>query len=320
MTKPTVLLITPMLPVIRTMLDERFDLVALADAEDREARIDEVADSVRAIAMFADGRVDGALMDRLPKLEIVSVFGVGYDGVDAKEAARRGIMVTNTPDVLTDEVADTAMGLTIMTVRRLGAAERYLRAGEWPVKGPFPLTKGSLVGATMGILGLGRIGRAVADRATAFGLTIAYHGRSRQDVPYTYYDSPAALAEASDILMVATPGGADTRHLVDADVLKALGENGYLINIGRGSTVDEDALVAALETGTIAGAGLDVFTKEPQVPEALMARDDVVLLPHVASASWPTRTAMGQLMVDNLSTWFDTGGVLTPVAETPPRA
>ncbi|MEW5425153.1 2-hydroxyacid dehydrogenase [Amorphus sp. 3PC139-8] len=317
MTQPTVLLLTPMLPVTRAALDDRFDLVALADAEDKEARLAKVADRVRAIAMFADGRVDGALMNRLPKLEIVSVFGVGYDGVDAAEAARRGILVTNTPDVLTDEVADTAMALTIMTVRRLGAAERYLRAGQWTAKGPFPLTPGSLVGATMGILGLGRIGRAVAARASAFGLKIAYHGRSRQDVPYAYYDSPAALAEASDILMIATPGGAETRHLVDADVLKALGSRGYLVNIGRGSTVDETALAAALEAGTIAGAGLDVFAEEPQVPEALLGRDDVVLLPHVASASLPTRTAMGQLMVDNLSAWFESGRVLTPVPETP---
>lgn len=316
MSKPTVLMTTPMLPAIVEALNARFETLWLPGASDPEAVIADAADRVRAIGMFPTGRVDGAFMDRLPKLEIVAVAGAGYEGVDVAAARDRSVMVTNAPDALTAEVADVAMALIVMTVRKLAAADAYLRAGRWEAEGPMKLSSGSLVGARLGILGLGRIGHAVAKRAEAFGLTIAYHGRTRQQgVAYAYHDSPEALAEACDILLVATPGGGETRHIVDAQLLKALGPTGYLVNIGRGSAVDEAALVAALEAGTIAGAGLDVYEDEPRVHPGLIPLENAVLLPHLASGSVPTRTAMGQAMFDNLDAWFETGKPLTPVAE-----
>lgn len=316
MAKPTVLMITPMLPPIAAQLEERFDPLWLPGAPDREAVLARAADMARGIGMFPSGGVDAALMDRLGKLEIIAVAGAGYEGVDVPAAKARDILVTNAPDALTGEVADVAMALIVMTVRRLAAADAYLRAGKWEAEGPMPISPGSLRGGTLGILGLGRIGRAVAHRAEAFGLKIAYHGRTRQeDVAYAYHESPEALAEASDILLAATPGGSETRHIIGAGVLEKLGPKGYLVNIGRGSAVDEAALVAALEAGTIAGAGLDVYEEEPRVHPGLVAREDVVLLPHLASGSVPTRTAMGQAMVDNLAAWFDTGRPLSPIAE-----
>lgn len=316
MSKPTVLMTTPMLPAIVEALNARFETLWLPGASDPDAVIAGAADRVRAIGMFPTGKVDGAFMDRLPKLEIVAVAGAGYEGVDVAAARYRSVMVTNAPDALTAEVADVAMALIVMTVRKLAAADAYLRAGRWEAEGPMKLSSGSLVGARLGILGLGRIGHAVAKRAEAFGLTLAYHGRTRQQgVAYAYHDSPEALAEACDILLVATPGGGETRHIVDARLLNALGPSGYLVNIGRGSAVDEAALVAALEAGTIAGAGLDVYEDEPRVHPGLIPLENAVLLPHLASGSVPTRTAMGQAMFDNLEAWFETGRPLTPVAE-----
>jgi lactate dehydrogenase-like 2-hydroxyacid dehydrogenase len=256
-------------------------------------------------------------MAALPALEIVANFGVGYDSVDVAAAAAKGIIVTNTPDVLTEEVADVALGLLLMAARELSASERFLRDGKW-LGGPYPLTPGTLRGRTLGILGLGRIGQAIARRAEAFGLKVAYH--NRREVPdsgLTYYPTLLALAEAVDTLMIVVPGGAATYHLVNADVLKALGPNGILINIGRGTTVDEAALVQALNDGTILAAGLDVFETEPCWPKELIDAPRAVLLPHVGSASVATRAAMGQLMVDNLASWFADGKPLTPVAETP---
>lgn len=270
---------------------------------------------VRGVAATG-GTVDAALMDRLPDLEIVANYGVGYDNIDAAEAGRRGIVVTNTPDVLNEEVADTAMGLLLAAVRRLPEADAYLRAGRW-LQAPFPLTA-TLRGRRMGVVGLGRIGKAIARRAEAFGIAVSYHGRRRQpDVPYAYHPTLVGMAEAVDILMVITPGGAETRHLVDANVLKALGPEGVLINVARGSVVDERALIEALRNRTILTAGLDVFENEPQVPPELIAMEHVVLLPHVGSASVHTRNAMGQLVVDNLASWFEGRGPLTPVPETP---
>ncbi|WP_185983659.1 2-hydroxyacid dehydrogenase [Aureimonas mangrovi] len=260
--------------------------------------------------------VPAKLMDALPNLEIVANFGVGYDGVDANHAASKGIMVTNTPDVLTEEVADTALGLTLMTLRDLGRAEQYLRAGRWESDGPFPLTQTTLRGRTAGIMGLGRIGLAIATRLEAFGVRVAYHNRTkRDDVAYAYHDTLKSLAEAVDLLVIAAPGGASTDKAVDAEVLKALGPKGVLINIGRGTTVDEEALIVALKDGTIQAAGLDVFEKEPKVPQGLLDAPNAVLLPHVASASRHTRKAMGDLLVENLKLWFSGQDVVTPVAE-----
>jgi lactate dehydrogenase-like 2-hydroxyacid dehydrogenase len=255
-------------------------------------------------------------MDALPNLEIVANFGVGYDNVEVAEAAKRGIVVTNTPDVLNEEVADTAMGLLLAAVRQIPQADRYLRAGRWPEK-PYPLTA-SLRGRKAGILGLGRIGKTIAQRLETFGITVAYHGRSQQaDVPYAYYPTLVGLAEAVDILIVIIPGGSSTYRIVNAEVLKALGPDGILINVARGTVVDEPALIEALRSGTILTAGLDVFEHEPTVPQELIDMEHVVLLPHVGSATVHTRNAMGQLVADNLVSWLSGNGPLTPVAETP---
>jgi lactate dehydrogenase-like 2-hydroxyacid dehydrogenase len=262
---------------------------------------------IRAIATAGgDAPLDEAYIRQYPRLEIIASFGVGYDHIDAKAAGRLGIIVTNTPGVL-DEV------------RQLPQAERYLRAGQWAAKGAYPLTP-SLRGRTVGILGLGRIGRAIATRISAFGLDVVYHGRHPQaDVPYRYYPSLIDMAKASDVLIVVAPGGPGTRQIVNANVLKALGPNGVLINIARGSLVDEKALIEALTTGKILAAGLDVFENEPNVPEELIALDNAVLLPHVGSASVKTRQAMAECVVENLFAWADGKPPLTPVPETPWR-
>ena len=314
MEKPTILILTPVMSLIREGCAARFDTLELGPDDDPSA-LSGRADRIQGLVV-AGRTVDAALIDRLPALEIVSSFGVGYDNVDAKHAASRGVVVTNTPDVLTEEVADTAFGLLLMTVRQLPQAERHLRAGRWRERN-FPLSEATLRDRSLGILGLGRIGKAIARRAEAFGMPVSYHGRSRQaDVPYRYYDNLLDMARDVDTLMVVAPGGAATRHIVNAQVLEALGPRGILINVGRGTVVDEQALIRALENRTILSAGLDVFEDEPNVPEALLAMEHVVLLPHVGSASVHTRRAMGQLVVDNVVSWFEKGEALTPVPET----
>ncbi len=271
---------------------------------------------IRAIALAGHVRADEAYMRRYPDLEIISSFGVGYDHIDAKAAARRGVVVTNTPGVLDDEVADTALGLMLMTVRQLPQAERYLRAGLWP-KGAYPLTP-SLRGRTVGIVGLGRIGKAIATRVGGFGLDVVYHGRNPQaGVAYRYYPSLVDMAKASDILIVVAPGGPGTRHIINREVLEALGPDGVLVNIARGSLVDESALIEALRTGKILAAGLDVYENEPNVPAELIALPNAVLLPHVGSASVKTRQAMAECVVGNIFAWADGKPPLTPVPETP---
>lgn len=262
--------------------------------------------------------VDAALLDRLPKLEIIASFGVGYDHIDAAAAGRRGVVVTNTPDVLTEEVADTALGLLIGTVRQLPQAERYLRAGKWR-EANFPLSP-SLRDRSVGIYGMGRIGRAIARRLDAFGVPVAYFSRTAHaDVPYPYHPDLVALARNVDTLIAIAPGTPETRAAINAEVLAALGPRGILINVARGSVVDEPALIEALKTGTILSAGLDVFADEPNVPAELIAMEHVVLLPHVGSAALYTRQAMAQLTIDNLVSWFEGRGPLTPVPETPWR-
>lgn len=312
-----ILMLGPMMSIVQQGLEEKLTLHRYWEIEDKDAFLAEKATAIRGLATGGHVAVTKDIIDQFPNLEIVSNFGVGYDSVDAQYASERNVIVTNTPDVLTNEVADTAMGLVLMTIREFAATERYLRAGKWLEK-PFPLTKGTLAGKTMGILGLGRIGKAIAKRAEAFGIKVAYHGRNKQaDVDIPYYASLKDMAEAVDILMIVVPGGAATHHIVNADILKALGPDGYVINIGRGTAIDEPALIEALQNGTIQSAGLDVFEKEPKVPQALIDMDHVVLLPHVGSASIHTRDGMGQLVVDNLVTWFESGKVVTPVAETP---
>ena len=311
------LLPLPLLPLTMEALDREFTVHRLWQVDDKDAMIARLAPTTRFVAAGGHAGIDGALMDRMPGIEIVANFGVGYDTIDVKAAEQRGIIVTNTPDVLNEDVADIAIGLLIATVRELPQADRYLRSGQWPAAN-YPLTRATLRGRSLGIAGLGRIGKAIAKRAEAFGLSIAYYGRSRQDdVAYAYHDSILSLAKAVDTLVLILPGGPATRNLVNAEVLEALGPNGILINVARGTVVDEPALIEALRKGTILSAGLDVFAEEPKVPEALIAMDNVVLLPHVGSATQHTRAAMGQLLVDNLTSWRDGKGPLTPVPETP---
>ena len=302
-------------------LASRYTLHKLWEAPDEDALLREIAPRIDVIvtagSILASGKtfaVDGAFMSRFPALKLVANHGVGYDTIDAAWAAQHGVMVTNTPDVLTEETADTGFGLLLNTVRQFPAAERWLRDGKW-VTGPFQLTA-TLRDKTLGVLGLGRIGKAIARRAEAFGLKIAYSGRSRQEgVSYPFYASPRELAAACDILLVAAPGGADTRNIVDADVLAALGPDGFLINIARGSLVDEPALIAALKERRIAGAGLDVFAREPHVPAEMLALDNVVLLPHVGSGTHATRAAMAKLLVENVDAYATGTRLPTPVAE-----
>lgn len=274
-----------------------------------------VAPGIRAITGGGESKVPRSLMDQLPALEIVSIMGVGYDGVDVPAALERRIPVTHTPGVLNDEVADLAIGLMLSVARRIPQADQYVRAGRWVKEGAMPLTR-KVSGARLGIVGLGRIGQAIAKRAEAFGMPIAYTARSvKPELPYDFYPTAQALAAQVDFLVVITPGGAGTRHLINADVLKALGPEGYLINVARGSVVDETALVEALQQGVIAGAGLDVFEKEPYVPEALWAMDNVVLTPHIASGTRQTRQAMADLAAGNLQAHFAGQPLLSPVPE-----
>lgn len=313
-TQPLVLVYGPYNADGLAELGRRFDVRHLASRDLGELSEAERGE-VRAVAVA--GHLPNAVVDALPALEIVGHFGVGYDGVDARHAAARGVAVTNTPDVLTEEVADTAVALVLMTVRELHHAEAHARSGEWERKGAYPLTRFSLRGKTVGIMGLGRIGLAIARRLESFGVAIRYHNRSeRTDVAYPYDPSLEALAQSSDILLNVAPGGASTDKAINAGVLRALGPDGILVNVGRGSTVDEPALIDALEQGTIAAAGLDVFADEPRIPERLRNLRNTVLLPHVASASRDTRILMGNLVADNLSRWFAGEPLETPVPES----
>jgi lactate dehydrogenase-like 2-hydroxyacid dehydrogenase len=255
--------------------------------------------------------IDRATIDRLPRLELIACFGVGVDAIDLVAARERGIAVTNTPDVLTGDVADLALGLLLATARRIVAGDRYVRSGAWS-RGPMALAS-RVHGKRLGIVGMGRIGQAIAIRASAFGLQIAYHGPRAKPLPYRFEPDLVALARGVDFLVAACPGGAATRGLVSRAVIEALGAEGLLINIARGSVVDQDALVTALVDGRLGGAGLDVFADEPNVPPALLGLDNVVLQPHQASATAETRAAMGKLVIDNLAAFFAGRPLLTAV-------
>ena len=273
-----------------------------------------VAPKIRAIAASGESKVGADLIAQLPALEVISVMGVGYDGIDVAAAKARGVVVTHTPAVLNDDVADLAIALMLAWSRQLPLADRFVRTGQWP-KGPLPLGR-KMSGARLGIVGMGRIGQAIALRAAAFGMRIAYTARSaKPELPHTYLPSAAALAAQSDYLVVITPGGAATRKLIDAEVLKALGPQGCLVNVARGSVVDEAALIAALQAGTIAGAALDVFENEPNVPQALCEMDNVVLAPHIGSATAQTRHAMADLAFRNLDAKLSGTAPPTPVPE-----
>jgi len=311
----------PNKPIVDNGFSDQYVLHHFETTHDLERLTPEVAAKVRGMAVtYNTVRGDAKTLARFPKLEIVSAFGVGYDHVDAAYACDHNIMVTNTPDVLTEEVADIAMGLLIATLREFVKADRYLRSGLWQTQ-QFPLSVGSLRDRKVGMVGMGRIGQAIARRLDASKVPVVYHSRKPADgVSYKHYPDLTEMAKAVDTLIVIVPGGAGTAKMVNADVMKALGPRGVIINVARGTVVDEQALVAALKSGTILAAGLDVFEKEPNVPDELKTMQNVVLLPHIGSASVVTRNAMDQLVVDNLKAWFAGKLPLTPVAETPAKA
>ena len=312
MTNVEILSLGPFYQPAFALMERDFTVHKLWQANDRDALMAEVRSRIRGVQAMHTNKADAELMDALPKLEIIACFGVGTDGVDLEAARQRGVIVTNTPEVLNECVADLAMGLTVATMRRISLGDRFVRAGSW-LKGALPFAH-KVGGKTMGILGYGRIGKAIAKRAEAFGMHIVYHGRKQQaGVAHKYYASLTEMARDCDVLMAICPGGAATRHIVNAEVLKALGPEGTRINVARGSVVDEQALVKALADGSLGAAGLDVFESEPQVPGALFGMDQVVLQPHVASATHETRMAMGVLTADNLRAHFSGRPVLTPV-------
>jgi len=293
-------------------LQSEFSTHLLADAPDRASFLKQHSSAVRGLATFGPMPVDGKLMDALPKLEIISNFGVGVDAINLDDAKKRKIIVTNTPDVLNECVADTALALVMNTVRKFPQSERYLRAGNWASRGPYPLTT-SLGGKTLGILGLGRIGEAIAKRAAACGMKIRYHNRNRKDVPYPYDPDPATLAKNADVLIVVTPASAETNRIINEKILQALGPEGYVVNIARGSVVDEPVLLRYLQEKKIAGAGLDVYADEPRVPPEFFTLENAVLFPHVGSATVETRKAMGDLQIENLRRHFAGKPVVTRV-------
>lgn len=320
MTKPRLLQTGPILSIVDDNLPRTFDVTMLAPPAEREAQLESIGKDIVAVATgsLTGIKCDAAMLAHFPNLKIVGNFGVGYDSVDAEYCAKHGIILTNTPDVLTEEVADTALGLMIMTVREFGQAERYLRAGRWGREGDYPLTPASLRDRRLGMVGMGRIGQAIAKRAAAFGMPIVYYSRSpKADVPYKYYGNLVEMARDIDILMAITPGGAETKNLINANVLAALGPTGILINMARGSVVDETALLEALKNKTILSAGLDVFWNEPKINPEFFAIENATLLPHLGSASQFTRDGMGQMLVDNLVNFAAGKPPVTPVPETP---
>jgi hydroxypyruvate reductase len=312
-----IIVTAPLPPFLYGPLKADYRCHDYVEAADKPAFLARVGGTVRGLVQGGGTVTPTTLLDALPKLEIISVFGVGYDGVPVDYCRARGLKVTNTPDVLTDDVADVALALIMMTGRGFVRLNRFVQAGGWLKQGPELTTK--LGGATVGIVGLGRIGKAIAERVSALGMHVAYTGRRPQDVPYRFIADLKALAAAVDFLVVACPGGAATRNIVDADVLAALGRKGTLVNIARGSIVDEPALVKALADGTIKAAGLDVFADEPRIPTALLAMDNVVLLPHVGSATHETRKAMGDLCKANLDAWFAGKPLPTLISELAPE-
>jgi lactate dehydrogenase-like 2-hydroxyacid dehydrogenase len=308
----------PQKPTVDDGFSDQFVLHKFESRGDLDRLNPAIAGKIRGAAVtYNSVRGDKTTLSLFPKLEIVSSFGVGYDHIDAAYAQEHNIVVTNTPDVLTEEVADIALGLLIATLREFIKADRYLRSGLWTTQN-FPLSVGSLRDRKVGMVGMGRIGQAIGRRLDASHVPVVYHSRNpAAGVSYKHYPDLIEMAKAVDTLVIIIPGGAATANLINADVLKALGPRGVVINVARGSVVDEQALIAALKSGTILAAGLDVFAKEPTVPDELRAMQNVVLLPHIGSASVVTRNAMDQLVVDNLKAWFAGKAPLTPIAETP---
>jgi hydroxypyruvate reductase len=311
--KPDILMVESMAPEVEAQLDAAYRVYRLYQATDRKALLDAVGPTVRAIVTGGRLGASNDIVDALPRLEIIAINGIGTDAVDLERARARGVHVTTTPDVLTDDVADLALGLMIATARRLCVADRFVRAGQW-LDGGLPLRATQVHGKRLGIFGLGHIGRAVARRAAGFAMPIAYCERHEAtDVAYRFVPDLETLAKDSDFLVIAASAVPSTRGIVNRVVLEALGPAGILVNVARGSVVDEDALVAALAEGRLGGAGIDVFAHEPEVPKALWTMDNVVLLPHVASATIETRRAMADLVLGNLAAHFAGRAPLTPV-------
>ena len=304
MSKPDILELLDVHPGTTAKLDAEYNLHKLWEADDQESVVKKAAPIVKGVVTNGIAGISGELIERLPKLEIVAVLGVGVDSVDLETAKARGVRVSNTPDVLTVGVAELAMAILLDVSRKITWNDRYLREGRWPKEGDPPLSH-SLSGRTLGILGMGRIGQAIAERAKVFGMDIIYGGRSpKPDLAYDFHGDPFALAKAADVLMVSCAGGPATAGLVSAEVIDAVGPEGWLINVSRGSVVDQPALIDALKAGRLGAAGLDVFANEPEVPAALIAMENVVLQPHQGSACVETRDAMGNLVLDNLAAHF----------------
>jgi lactate dehydrogenase-like 2-hydroxyacid dehydrogenase len=311
--KPEILLIESMMPDIEAKLDAEFTVHRLETAPDKDELIARVGPGITGAVTGGGIGVGNALADALPKLEIIAINGVGTDAVDLERARRLGVRVTNTPDVLTDDVADLGIGLMLAASRQIVAGDRFVREGRW-ARGESLKLAHKITGKKLGILGMGRIGRAIGRRAEGFGMQIAYTDiRGFSDLPYRYVASLLELAQESDILIVSVAGGAQSRGIVNRAVMEALGSGGILVNVARGSVVDEPALVAALQAGTLGGAGLDVFADEPNVPPELLAMGNIVLQPHRASATVETRIAMGELVLANLAAHFAGKALLTPV-------
>ena len=321
MSKPPLLSTGPMMPLMVQRLEDAFEVHWLHEIGDVDGFLANEGPRIEAVCTGAHTGVltDAALMERLPSLRVIGNYGVGYDSIDVPEAKKRGVIITNTPDVLTEEVADTTIGLLLMTVRELSKSEAWMRQGQWAATGlDYPFTRGSLRDRSVGLIGYGRIGKAIGRRLEAFGVPISYFGRTRQpDVPYPFFDNLVAMAAAVDTLIAILPGGPATQGIVNAEVLKALGPRGVFINMARGSVVDEAALKAALRDGTIFSAGLDVFLNEPRPDPDLFTIPNLTMLPHVGSGSIYTREKMGNLTVDNLVAYKERKPPLTPVPETP---
>ncbi len=309
--KPDLISLAPLLPRQMKEIESEFTVHTLPEPAERPAFLARLADRVRFVQTTGFYGADAALINALPKLEIIACMGVGVDAVDLKVAKARGIAVTNTPDVLNDDVADLAIALMLMASRRLAVSDRFVREGKW-LQGSQPLAR-KMSGKKLGILGLGRIGKAIARRAEAFDMDISYHGRQRQPaVSYRHYPDLVAMAKDVDFLVVICPGGEATRNLLNAKVMEALGPEGILVNVARGTVVDEPALVDALKSGKLGGAALDVFVDEPNVPKELLAMENVVLAPHVGSATTETRNAMADLVVANLRAHLRGQKLVTP--------
>jgi lactate dehydrogenase-like 2-hydroxyacid dehydrogenase len=308
----TVLAFSPLLPPEMKRLEDRFHVVRLYNESDPEKTLQTVRNDVVAIIATGHTPLRRNVLEALPNLEIISQYSVGTDNIDFDVTRARNIAVTNTPDVLTDDTADIAVSLLLALSRRICEADMFVRVGKWN-SGPMPLGV-TPKGKTVGILGLGRIGKAIAKRLTAFEMRVVYHNRRQKaDIGWSYYSDLEKMAKDADYLVASCPGGMETHHLINARVLAALGPKGYLINVSRGTVVDEDALVAALTSKTIAGAGLDVYAHEPNVPDVLKGMDNVVLLPHIGSATIETRTIMGEIVLANLEAHFSGKPLITPV-------